>query len=125
MTEKTRRLVSPSQEKELQMTNSNLAEELQKSKYQASHLEQTSKKLREEKLSAEKERDHVVEQNKSLSITIEVFHRLPLLLPFFLGIHSSSTISLQRKHQLCLSLFMLRSTISKDTFFLVYWLSII
>ena len=64
------------------MTNSNLAEELQKSKYQASHLEQTSKKLREEKLSAEKERDHVVEQNKSLSITIEVFHRLPLLLPY-------------------------------------------
>lgn len=77
LTEKTRRLVSPSQEKELQMTNSNLAEELQKAKYQASHMEQTTKKLREEKLTAEKERDHVVEQNKSLSISIEV-HRLPL-----------------------------------------------
>ena len=55
------------------MTNSNLTEELQKSKYQASHMEQTNKKLREEKLSAEKERDHVVEQNKSLSISIEVY----------------------------------------------------
>ena len=72
MTEKTRRLVSPSQEKELQMTNINLAEELQKSNYQATHLEQTNKKLREEKLTVEKDRDQMVEQNKSLTQTIEV-----------------------------------------------------
>ena len=72
LTEKTRKLVSPSQEKELQLTNSNLTEELQKSKYQATHLEQINKTLREEKLDAQKKKDQLAEQNKNLTQSIEV-----------------------------------------------------
>ena len=72
MTEKTRKLVSPSQEKELQLTNTNLSDELQKVRYQVNHLEHSNKTLREEKLKAEKEKDQFAEHNDHLIESVEV-----------------------------------------------------